>query len=134
MESTNTVENAQPSTLDSTYVLRQLWEGISFQNESIEETNNLARQEFYRKKEKDYEKKDRMSKLHSSSLNMLLNDSSEDRERAAKEITSACRSFLNHETAGLTDHQLSVLFREFGFPDVGFAHGVFQEFLSGHFL
>ena len=43
MGSTNTVENAQPSTSDSTDVLRQLTEGISRQNERIEETNKLAR-------------------------------------------------------------------------------------------
>ena len=65
---------------------------------------------------------------------MLLNASSTDGDRAAKEITSACRSFFNQETAGLADQQLSVLFRELGFPDVSFAHGVVQAFLSGHFL
>ena len=75
MGSTNTVENAQPSTSDSTDVLRQLTEGISSQNERIEETNKLARKEFDRKKEKDEEKKDRMSKLHSYFLNMMLNAS-----------------------------------------------------------
>ena len=35
MGSTNTMENAQPSTSDSTDVLRQLTEGISRQNERI---------------------------------------------------------------------------------------------------
>ena len=95
MGSTNTVEKAQPSTSDSTDVLRQLTDGLSHQNESIEETNNLARQEFDRKKEKDDENKYRMSKLHSSFLNMLLNASSIDGDRAANEITSACRSFFN---------------------------------------
>ena len=95
MGSTNTVANAQPSTSDSTDVLRQLAEVISRQNERIEETNKLARQEFDRKKEKDDEKKDRMLKLHSSFLNMLLNPSSTDGDRAAKGITSACRSFFN---------------------------------------
>ena len=75
-----------------------------------------------------------MSKLHSSFLNMLLNASSTDRDRAAKEITSACRSFFNQETAGLADQQLLVLFIELGFPDVGFSHVVVQEFLSRHFL
>ena len=34
----------------------------------------------------------------------------------------------------MADQQLSVLFRELGFPDVGFADGVVQAFLSGHFL
>ena len=105
------MENAQPSTSDSTDVLRQITEGISLQNEKIEETNKLARQEFYRKKEKDDEKKDRMSKLHSSFLNMLLNPSSTDGDRAAKEITFACRSFFNQETVGLADQQFSVLVR-----------------------
>ena len=90
-----TVENAQPSTLYSTDVLHQLTEGISFQNENIEETNDLARQEFDRKKEKDDEKKDIMSKLQSYFLNMLLNASSTDRDRAAKDITAACPSFFN---------------------------------------
>ena len=65
---------------------------------------------------------------------MLLYASSTDRDRAAKEITSAGRSFFNQETAGLDDQQLSVLFRELGFPDVGFAHGFFQAFLSRNFL
>ena len=96
--------------------------------------NKLERQEFDRKKEKDDEKKDRMSKLHSSFLNMLLNASSKDGDRAAKEITDACRSLFTQETTGLADQQLLVLFRELGLPDVGFAHGVFQEFLGGHFL
>ena len=86
------------------------------------------------RKKKDDEKKDRMSKLHSSFLNMLLNASSTDRDRAAKDITAACRSFFNQETAGLDDQQLSVLFRELGFLDVGFAYGVVQTFLSKHFL
>ena len=72
MGSTNTVENDQPSTSDSTDVLFQLTEGISRQNERIEETNKLARQEFDRKKEKDDENKDRMLKLHSSFLKMFL--------------------------------------------------------------
>ena len=86
MGSTNTVENAQPSTSDSIDVLRQLNEGIPRQNERIEETNKLARQEFDRKKEKDDKKKDRMSKLHSSFLNMLLNASSTDGDRAARRL------------------------------------------------
>ena len=53
MGSINTVGNAQPSTSESTDVLRQLTEGISRQNERIEETNKLTRKEFDRKKEKD---------------------------------------------------------------------------------
>ena len=60
MGSTNTVENAQPLASDSTDILRQLTEGISRQNEIIEETNQLARKEFDRKKEKDDDKKGRM--------------------------------------------------------------------------
>ena len=44
------------------------------------------------------------------------------------------RFFFNQETVGLADQQLSVLFRELGFPDVGFVYRVVQEFLSGHFL
>ena len=109
MGSTNTAENAQPSTLDSTDVLRQLTEGISWQNERIEDTNKPARQEFDRKKEKDDENKDRMPNLHSYFLNMLLNASSTDGDRAAKDITATCYSFLNQETSGLDDQQLSVL-------------------------
>ena len=65
---------------------------------------------------------------------MLLNASSTDGDMAAKEITSVICSFFNQETAGLTNQQLSIFFRELGFPDVGFAHGVVQEFLSGYFL
>ena len=64
MRSTNKVENAQPLTSDSTDVLRQITEGISRKNERIEETNNLARQEFDRNKEKYDENKDRMLKLN----------------------------------------------------------------------
>ena len=112
---------------------RQLTEDISRQNERIEETNKLARKEFDRKKEKDDKKKDRMLKLHSSFLNILLNASSTDGDRVAKEITSTCRYFFNQETAGMADQQLSVLFRELGFQDVGFAHGFVQALLSGHF-
>ena len=93
MGSINTVGSAQPSTSESTDVLRQLKEGISRQNQRIEETNKLARQEFDRKKEKGDERKDILSKLHSYFLHMLLNASSTDGDRAAKEITSVCRSF-----------------------------------------
>ena len=63
--STKTVENAQPLTSDSTDFLRHLTEGFSRQNERIEETNNLERQKFDRKKEKDDEKKDRTLNLYS---------------------------------------------------------------------
>ena len=84
-------------------------------------------------KEKDDDKKYRMLKLHSSFLNMLLNASSTDGDRAAKEITSACRSFFNQEATVLANQKLLVLFRELGFQDVGFAHGVVQALLSGHF-
>ena len=75
-----------------------------------------------------------MSTLHSSFLNILLNASSTDGNKAAKDITSVCRSFFNQEKAGLADQKLSVLFRELGFQDVGFAHGFVQVFVSGHFL
>ena len=75
--------------MDSTDVLRQLTEGISRQNERIEETNKPARKEFDKKKEKDDDKKDRMLNLQSSFLNMLLNASSTDRDRAAKYINAA---------------------------------------------
>ena len=75
-----------------------------------------------------------MSKLHSYFLNMLLNASSTDGDRAAKDITATCRSSFNQESAGLSDQQLLVLFRELGFTDIGFAHRVVQAFLSGHFL
>ena len=74
-----------------------------------------------------------MSNMHYSFLNMLLNASSTDGDRAAKEINSACRSFFNQETAGMADQQLLVIFIELGFPDVGFAHGVVQAFLSRNF-
>ena len=75
-----------------------------------------------------------MLKLHSSFLNMLLHASSIDGGRAAKEITSVCRSFFNQETAGLDDQQFLVLFRYLGFQDVGSAHGFVQAFLSRYFL
>ena len=130
MGSTNTLENAQPSTSDITYVLHQLTEVISCQNERIEETNKLARQEFDIKKKKYDGKKDRLSKLHSSFLNIFLNSSSTDGDRAAKDITAVCRSFLNQETEGLANQQFSVLFRELGFPDVGFSHGFSKHFLA----
>ena len=60
MGSNDRVENDQPSTSDSTDVLHEITEGISRQNERIEEMNNLARQDFDRKKEKDDDKNDRM--------------------------------------------------------------------------
>ena len=75
-----------------------------------------------------------MLKLHSSFIKMFLNTSSTDGDREDKELTSSCRSFSNQETAGLDDQKLLILFRELGFPDVGFAHGVVQAFLRGHFL
>ena len=116
MGSTNTVENAQPPTSDSTDVLRQLMEGISRQNERIEETNKLARQEFDRKKEKDDEKKDRMLKLHSYFINMLLSASSTYGDRAAKKITVAFCSFFNQKTSGLPNQQIVGTLQRIGFP------------------
>ena len=64
----------------------------------------------------------------------MLNASSIDGDRTAKDNTAACRSFFNQETAVLADQQFLVLFRYLGFPCVSFAHGVVQAFLSGHFL
>ena len=60
--------------------------------------------------------------------------SSTDGDRAATLLTPSCTSFFEQETAGVADQHLQVLFRELGFPDVGFAHGVIQAFLSGQFL
>ena len=72
MFSTNDIEGAQPSALDSVEIMQQLPAGTSRQNKVISESNFLAREEFGRKQEKDEEKKNRVSKLHSSFQNMLL--------------------------------------------------------------
>ena len=65
---------------------------------------------------------------------MLLISSSKDGDRAATKVSPSCLSFFKQETVGLSDQQLMVLFIEMGIPDVGFAHGVVQAFLSGKFL
>ena len=44
-----------------------------------------------------------MSKLRSSFINMLLNASLTDGDRAVEDITAACRSFFYKETAGLVN-------------------------------
>ena len=78
MGSTKDIEGAQPSSLDSSDIMHQLTAGISRQNEVISESNVLAREELRRKKEKDEEKKNRLSKIHSSFQNMLLMESSKN--------------------------------------------------------
>ena len=115
-------------------ITQQLTAGISRQNEVISESNVLVREELGRKQEKDEEKKNRLSKLNSSFQNMFLMASSTDRDRAATKVSPSCLSFFKKETAGLSNQQLMVLFREMGLPDVGFVHGVVQAFLRGKFL
>ena len=100
----------------------------------IPEANFLAREEFCRKLEKDKEKKNRFSKLHSSFQNMLLMASSTYGDRAATPVSPSCLYFFKQEAAGLADQQMLVLFREMGLPDVGFAHGIFQVLRSSQFL
>ena len=50
-----------------------------------------------------------------------------------KEITPACRYLFIQETAGLTNQQLLVLFRELGFPDVSFYMELSKHFLEDNF-
>ena len=65
---------------------------------------------------------------------MLIMASSTDGDRETTKVIPSCLSFFKQETAGLSDQQLMLLFREMGIPDVGFAHVVVQAFLSGQFL
>ena len=91
--------------------MQQLTAGISRQNEVISESNVLAREELGRKQEKDEEKKNGFSKLHSYFQNMLLMASSTDGYRAATTVSPYCLSFFKQEKAGLADQQLLMLFR-----------------------
>ena len=134
MGSTTDIEGSQPSALDWADIMKQLTVGISRQNEVISESNVLVREEFGRNQEKDEEKKNRFSKLHSSFHNMLLMASSTYGDRAATPVSPSCLYFFKQEAAGLADQQMLVLFREMRLPDVGFVHGVVQAFLSGQFL
>ena len=119
MGSTKDIEVAQPLALDSADIMKQHTAVISRQNEVISESNVLAREEFSRKQEKDEEKKNRLSKLHSSFQNMLLMSSSTDGDRAATTVRPSCLSFFKQKTAVLAGQQLMVLFRKMGLPDVG---------------
>ena len=65
---------------------------------------------------------------------MLLMASSTDGYRAATKVSPSCLSFFKQETAGLANQQVLVVFREMGFPYVGFAHVVVQAFLCGKLL
>ena len=134
MGSTMDVERAQPTARDSADIMRQLTVGISCQNEVITHSNVLAREEIERKIDKEEEKKNKFSKLHASFKNMLLMAFSTDGDRAASTLTPSCKYFFEQETVGVADQYLQVLFRDLGMPDVGFAHGVIQAFLSGQFL
>ena len=122
MGSTKDIEFAHPSALESADIMQKLTAGISRKNEVISESNVLSREEFGRKQEKDEEKKNRFSKIHSSFQNMLLIASSIDGDRTATTVSPSCLSFFKQETAGLANQQLLVIFREMGLPDVGFSH------------
>ena len=74
--------------------MQQLTAGISRQNEVISESNVLAREEFGIKQEKDEEKKNRFSKLHSSFQIMLVMASSTDGDRAATTVSPSCLYFF----------------------------------------
>ena len=117
MGSTMDVERAQPTARDSADIMRQLTVGISRQNEVITHSNVLAREEIERKIDKEEEKKNKFSKLHASFKNMLLMVFSTDGDRAASSLTPSCKSFFEHETAGVADQHLQVLFRDLGTPD-----------------
>ena len=126
-------EGAPLSSRDTNDVLAQLAAGISRQNTATETSNSLVREELERKKGKD-EKKDRLSKLHPTFRNMILNAASECGDRIAEAVPDSCQAFFDQETLGLAEQQLHIQFREFGLSDVGFASGVVQAFLSGRLL
>ena len=84
--------------------------------------------------EQDSEKKDSMKKLHSSVLHTFLMAASENGEEKATEIPESCKSFYNQDSVALSEQQLSFLLRDFGLPDVSFAHGTIQSILAGNLL
>ena len=92
-------EGAPLSSRDTSDVLAQLAAGISRQNSATEMSNSLVREELERKKGKD-EKKDRLSKLHPTFRNMLLNAASECGDRIAEAVPDSCQAFFDQETLG----------------------------------
>ena len=119
---------------DQDDVFKQLAESISIQNESSKESNKLCRLEYERKLDKDSDKKDSMTKLHSSVLHTFLMAASENGEEKAEMISDSCKSFYNQDSAALSEQHFSFLLRALGLPDVSFAHGTIQSILAGNLL
>ncbi|MCP4503975.1 MAG: hypothetical protein GY822_28960, partial [Deltaproteobacteria bacterium] len=94
----------------------------------------LAREVLELKKEKEELKKNHLAKLHGSLMTLILNASSGDDKRPAREVPDSCKRIYKCETAGLADQELTYQFQEKGLGDVSFAHGTIQALYNGSFL
>lgn len=132
MPSTGAATTAHSS--DNSAVLTQLTESISQQTKEAAASNELRREEIARARDREEIRKDKMKKLHDSTINMIKMAASADFDRAADEVPASCKEFYQKETEGQADQELSLQFEAMGMGDVNFAHGFVQALRNGNFL
>ena len=95
-----------------------------------EETNLIRLKEYQWKKDLGEVKKDKMKDIHPSILQMIMNASSSENDRAGK----LCKDFIslyNSKTHGGLDIKLRQLFENNGHAEVVFSKGVLPNIWAG---
>jgi len=65
---------------------------------------------------------------------MIRRASAKSSTDQSEAISATCSRFLNSENVGMAQYELVHQFKEFGFPDIGFAQGTAQALFVGDFL
>ena len=131
------IDNSTPSLIqhsDNSSVLAQLSETMSRQTEEAATANRLRREELDRQKEKDDKKRNKISDLHPSTLNMLTMASSSNCDETPDGPSPSCMKFFNSKNAATAGQELHEMFEDMNQGDVGFAHGTVQALHQGMFL
>ena len=126
-------QNTNPA--DNEGVTRQLNASLTAHTEAARESNKLRREEINRLKEKDEKEKDKAStRIHKSVIHMLKMASSEDGERATKDMSEGCKAFLNCTSAGMAEIELSEQLESLKVRNTSFAHGTVIALYGGLYL
>ncbi len=115
-------------------VLWQLTASIVRQMEEAAMPNQLWKNKIVRKREHDNEEKDSTKKIHKSINRILENAAAVSTMEVYLELAEGCKRFLNTNTKGTAEQELSHQFDKLNLTNVCFAPGIVQCLYHGKFI
>jgi hypothetical protein len=113
--------------------LCQLTASIACQMEEAA-INQLHKNKIDRKREHDDKKKYRTRKIHKSIIRMLENAAAASALEVDLELAEGCQKFLNANTRGSAEQDLSHQFDKLNLTDICFSPGIVQCLFHGKFI